>query len=196
MIFADPLNKAVAGSSLGAAPGALSRLQKTLQAVAILFNDANYNPGRTDGVADFNTAWALASVAHDASVRIPGPLGDLLGTITGLATRDRSYAMLAYSAAPAEINGFVGDVADAVDQVLSEAFSRLRGLPGNQQTLEALRAIITGAPLPPMPGVPTAPTIPPRQIIRVFTPRVDQYPAGTVAVRDPAVGKFRLLITA
>lgn len=158
----------------------VQKLQQLLQAIAKLLGNENYGVTTADGKVGPSTTFALINLSLDGVAKIP-VLNKVLDTVkrvpgTSEVLRNRSYFVKAMNAA--DCTG-LADVASVYNTIIS----------GANSIAPVLNAIVTAAP---------STGIDPRFVVATLPAdvRTITYPPGTVAIYEPAIGKYRLLIPA
>jgi len=155
----------------------VATLQSLLLAISHLVGRDGINPGRTDGVLNFKTAWALRNVVKHGIAQIPvvGKITKVLGLVP------EGPAKIAYGASDAvrdEVNQLVLTSAVEIASILAPVKLRLQS---------------GSAPAPSSGGS----SYPSRFVVAHLGPVKAggqiKYPPGTVAIRDPMIGKYRIL---
>jgi len=179
------------GGGLGASTSptnAVKRMQQLLMVVAELTGDTKYRPCGVDGKVGKCTVFALVQVVRSGLAKIPvvstilGTLDTIIKNVPGVGGALDSilndygtykYAMAGaeeiFPAETMEIYETVRDAANAVAPILEAVANKLQ--------------------LPDFPGGMTTMQINPDALVQ----QQITYPPGTVAVRDPLLGKYILL---
>lgn len=171
---------------------------KTLQGLFLelqkITGQASYNPlpvGKTvpDGEVHFQTVRAILFAADDLREKLPGfnllddipGLGDLISFVRGVF--GGVFGEVAWAALPSDVKSTIVNqvkaLASALDNKITQAIAALAG----GGTSAAQRALQMTAVAPTQASQTT------------YTPETQtKYPPGSVAVRDPVAGVFRILV--
>jgi hypothetical protein len=172
MIFHQPVNPHGVGAE--AASNSIKALQRLLERLAEVTRRPRYNPrtegSRVDGVLDAPTIWALAQVARDGLINIPG-LGWVINKVLSVPGGFTAFRVAYRAGLEGEIDPPIKSAADHISGLLDIAAAKFAsGGGGGQQALPDLSQL---------------------QVKKVQM--VSTYPPGSVAVRDPVLNKYRIL---
>lgn len=180
---------------------AVSNVQKALNMIAAL-TGRDYGVGSPTGRVDQKTASALFAVVHDgveglseSSIPVVGGLTqniiNIVGSVPGLSLavgkvreclRDRkqngidcSFPLIWNAIEAYDPQWLTSNVIEPIRKAASTINGKLEPIVNKLQQKK-------------QPG-----TTPPRLITTTLLPVSEMYPSGTVAVRDPVMGKYRLI---
>lgn len=152
--------------------------------IAELTGDSKYSPCSVDGKVGKCTTFALVQVVRSGLAEIPlvSKLVGLLNRIPGVSTVLNNYTAYSYAVDAAEL-GYEDELMDIYETVRD----------GIEAVNPILEAVANRLHLPDVPGA-TRPGMVTMQIAPgVQMQQQQSYPPGTVAVRDPLLGKYILL---
>jgi hypothetical protein len=182
----------------GQSPSDVKKLQEAFKAIQTKTGDKGFDPGAIDGTIRKETVFALVYTVNKVK-GAPG-ISDLFGLINKIPKAGTFISMVLNLVGTdrGAMNGAWTAMEFASSGTQKSVMDFIASHAGTAAKAVALVGAFLGAgaatkPLPPG-AFPTSPGT--QQVVQTTSTGAGTFPPGSVAVRDPALGKFRIVTPA